>query len=345
MRYRTPPVFDLDIQRMPCYGSKRNRRLPPGGIRRIAYTAGNALPKVHPLMHSMRQTSPFWDSLDAVLIINLAHRTDRWERITAMLRDLVPAEKIHRLDAVRGITMPGYLEQPWFTDKTPEKVAIMRAGSAGCIASHRKAIETARDNGWKNVLILEDDANLFDTLEGRKGDMIAEIIRDPQAWDIFYLGFYQRHFKYAVCREETIDGEPFRLVRMGGPIMLHAYIVNERIYQPLLDGMPTQDDIWEWNAYYGSIDAWMQNYFTRDRNIKVWGTLPRLCMQIADYSDLLARPRTVEEEMGIHRTVFENPVTLASLEASLPRSIWKKMYDAYKYGGRLFRHRRHGFTK
>lgn len=228
----------------------------------------------------------FWSQIDAILVVNLAHRTDRWEKLIDKLASIGVAEKVHRIDAIMGWTLPGYLEHPWFRGRTPERVARMKAGSAGCCLSHRKAIAFARDQGYRHVLLLEDDALFNNDLTGREGELIAEILADDSQWDMFYLGFYQRMNKHHVAREETIDGHPFQLMRIRGPLMFHATVINQQIYDRLLEGLPTVDNIWSWMTYWGSIDAWIQNRFGRNRINRIWGTQPRLVVQQANYSDI-----------------------------------------------------------
>jgi GR25 family glycosyltransferase involved in LPS biosynthesis len=74
--------------------------------------------------------------IDAILYINLAHRTDRKEHVIHEIHKICADDsKIHRIDAIR--TEPGAL---------------------GCGLSHIKALEYAMAHPeWKMVLILEDD--------------------------------------------------------------------------------------------------------------------------------------------------------------------------------------------
>jgi GR25 family glycosyltransferase involved in LPS biosynthesis len=76
------------------------------------------------------------EHIDAILYINLAHRTDRKEHVIHEIRKIcVDDSKIHRIDAIR--TEPGAL---------------------GCGLSHIKALEYAMMHPeWKTILILEDD--------------------------------------------------------------------------------------------------------------------------------------------------------------------------------------------
>jgi GR25 family glycosyltransferase involved in LPS biosynthesis len=76
------------------------------------------------------------DHIDIIYFINLDHRKDRLEQITAVLHDLeVPPEKIHRISAVY---------EPTF-------------GTLGCAKSHINALEHFIRSGLQTCIVLEDD--------------------------------------------------------------------------------------------------------------------------------------------------------------------------------------------
>lgn len=73
--------------------------------------------------------------IDAILYINLAHRTDRNEHILNELSKVCNSSYIHRIDAIKH-----------------------DQGAIGCGLSHIKALEYALSHSeWKSVLIVEDD--------------------------------------------------------------------------------------------------------------------------------------------------------------------------------------------
>lgn len=76
------------------------------------------------------------NGIDAILYINLEHRTDRNQHILSEIHKVCDdITKIHRIDAIK---------------RTP--------GALGCGLSHIKAMNYALDHPeWKTVLILEDD--------------------------------------------------------------------------------------------------------------------------------------------------------------------------------------------
>lgn len=278
-------------------------------------------------------------------MINMRHRTDRWETLMDTLGRIGVADKVVRIEAVAGTFIKGYQQPPWFTKRTPEAVARMKAGGAGCALSHRKAVEHAKQTGLKHYMVLEDDARFVDLLTGREGRMIAEVIRKADTWDMFYLGFYQRLNIYHTVKEEKIDGKDFEIRRMRGPLLTHAFLVNSSAYDAMLDDMPTEKNVWGWIAYWGSVDSWIYNKFGRNRNIRVWGTMPRLVTQAADFSDICGRVQTEEESKGTHRKSTLVAKDLEGLEKSLDRSIYEILYHLIKRGGRRARARFLGYKK
>lgn len=115
-----------------------------------------------------------------IVVINLANRTDRWESIHQHLQTIQKMETsknqpcpfvVHRLEAVRDETN----------------------GARGCSKSHAAAIRLASENGWDNVLVLEDDARLRTPLlsnDGRIPGRLSTLLESVEeyAWDAIFLG-------------------------------------------------------------------------------------------------------------------------------------------------------------
>jgi hypothetical protein len=112
-------------------------------------------------------------NIDAILYINLEHRTDRKEHVLREIHKLCKDDsKIHRIDAIKR--EPGIL---------------------GCGLSHKKALEYARDHPeWRNVLILEDDFTFKDVDVVASVDMLQH--HAPQM-DVGLLSFNPDKLRYA----------------------------------------------------------------------------------------------------------------------------------------------------
>lgn len=305
----------------------------------------------------MTPPAQFWQSLDGILVINLIHRTDRWEKFLEKTETFIPREKLHRIDAILGTSIPGYGEKPWFSRKTPASVSRIRAGSVGCMLSHRKAIAYAKEQGWKNVLILEDDAEFLQNFCNISGERIAHYLQQTPNWDMFFLGFYQKKQYYTVIEAGTLpantlfsspaieEAHHFEIIRLRGPLLLHAYVVNSSFYDTLLKGLPTEKTCWQWNAYWGSIDSWIQNWLGRQAQTRIWGISPNQVVQQVIYSDICGRILTPEEVACTHRPRKYIPLPLSELEKKIPLQWWEIIQQTTKRLGRLLRARLRGFRQ
>jgi len=240
----------------------------------------------------MTSTSPgtgFWACIDAILVINLDRRTDRWADMQAHLQPLVPAEKIHRLSAVLGIDIPGYGSSRWFR-RTPR--AGTWAGRAGCTLSHRNAFRLALSKGWKRILILEDDARLSPELNGAVGAMLASrLTLKTGRPGVCYLGYTTP--RPPSRQLQSLDGT-HALYELRGASTTHAYIVDWLLYQPLLDLLPATDEtVWNWVAHHTAIDRWYSRVLARLATVTA--VSPQLAVQAPSHSDITARQAVYEE--------------------------------------------------
>ncbi len=117
-----------------------------------------------------------WDN---IFIINLERRIDRKNNMIMNLNKL-KINKYEFINAVDG-SNPSIIEK--FNDcKINSKTKIITSGHFACLLSHIKAIEIAKNRGYSNIMILEDDVIFCD-------DFINKInnIKIPQ-YDMVYLG-------------------------------------------------------------------------------------------------------------------------------------------------------------
>lgn len=105
---------------------------------------------------------------DVVIVINLAHRTDRMREISSELKKIgLTVNEIQRLNA----------SQPSDRGEFPS------IGARGCFESHMNALQFALDIDAKSVLILEDDCDFRGSVESALASLKA------CDWDIFYGGY------------------------------------------------------------------------------------------------------------------------------------------------------------
>jgi len=217
--------------------------------------------------------------LDGVLVVNLDARPDRWQAVQTLLAGHVPASKLARLPATLGASLPGFGAAPWFRGHKRDKTW---AGRAGCTLSHRAAIEYAKQQGWRTLLILEDDIELasgFDIVLDSLACVLASV-----DWDVCYLGY-------------TDPVPPFRklaelpsgrtLFRVAGASTTHAYLLRDTTYDWLLARLPDPAHIWNWTAMHRAIDRWY--YRNLARRFTVCAVSPAVIDQQDGFSDITQR--------------------------------------------------------
>lgn len=94
--------------------------------------------------------------------INLDHRTDRKEHVTNQLTNL-GLQGFERFNAIK-----------------------MENGAVGCSMSHLKILQSAVQNNWDHVLIVEDDITFLD-LELFKANFETFLQRNGNNWDVILL--------------------------------------------------------------------------------------------------------------------------------------------------------------
>ena len=212
------------------------------------------------------------EHLDAVVVIHLQHRTDRYEHMLAFQKAYaIPDEKFHFLDA----------------EYVPD------FGPLGCTRSHLKAVIQAQENNWQNTLILEDDFNFHQELD--------EVNRAFE--DIFKVDFdvFMMARSFSSNNPEVVNpivdhlNEQYRLRKCVEVYTASGYIIRPSV-------IPALRSIYEFGAtklqetrlthMYINDAVWM-NIMPK---FKWFATEPPLGYQIDGYSDNAKQHRTINKE-------------------------------------------------
>ncbi len=238
-----------------------------------------------------------WGGLDAVLVINLDARPDRWDAFQMQLGSIFPPEKLHRIAAVRGTELPGYGDRPWFRESTGARASSW-AGVAGCALSHRRAMEAVLQNGWKRVLICEDDIELSsaDILPD-----IAEMLRCTPDNAYLYLGYHGEAPRGRLLKR-TAHGE---LWEVEGVLACHSYIVSDDVCRRLLPHLPDERNVWSWVARYRAVDNFCRDWMRSLAGVASCVVWPVLFRQQDLGSDIDTSHRSVPED---RRTGHPSPL-------------------------------------
>lgn len=188
-----------------------------------------------------------WEFIDKIIYINLDHREDRRKIMKDFFeKGQIPEEKVVRFSAIRR----------------PK-------GMIGCLESHTAALQMAKDNKWKNVLILEDDLEWFNFDQYKT---LEELVSLPR-WDVIQLvGWY---VKYEFPRI-------FETMNAG------AYLVNGNYYDTLLaNRWESLRKIKSFEMLYkSSIPYTTDVYWNKLAKRDYWyGLYPCICRQVDIYSD------------------------------------------------------------
>ncbi len=252
----------------------------------------------------------------AIYVINLDHRTDRWDDFVSNWSPLLDFSTVQRIPAVYGKKLSGFGERPWFTQNTKSRENSW-AGVAGCLLSHRKVIETAQKAGHDFILVLEDDAapspELLKYLADGRNNPLNEIPRHLSAlprWGICYPG-YTKTPKAGVPVAQIGQGP--ELWQVPGVLTTHSYILNKSCFTPLLAHLPTEEIIWDWIARNRAIDTWLKEQFEWVTGRDVLISLPQLVIQSVSYSDLLQTESAPAPDLG------EKPAALSPKSYRLKR--------------------------
>jgi glycosyl transferase family 25 len=185
-----------------------------------------------------------FEFVEKIIYINLEDRKDRKEQIEKEL-SIFPSDKVIRFNAIKH-----------------EK------GLIGCGASHIRCLQIAKENKWKNVLIVEDDMK-WNNFE-QSYSLLENLVKYP--YDAIMLGgtyvqYYPGSYKLHFAATAT------------------AYLVCDHYYDTILSTFQTS----LYNLYHNYIpekyahDIFWGEIQCRD---KWYITVPSLCIQRPGYSDI-----------------------------------------------------------
>ena len=200
--------------------------------------------------------------IDGIYVINLDSRPERWNNFSAQshLWEQTFGKQPQRLRAVFGVQLKGFGKSPWFTKRISEKRRKSWGGKAGCILSHRNALQLAHESQLANVMVVEDDAFLPDDFPEKWQHGLKNLIEElPEDWAVLYFCTTQA-FAPSRCIKQM--GET-KLIESSGALGAVTYLVNGKILPKLLAELPTEETIWPWVARHKTIDRWLSQNLMR----------------------------------------------------------------------------------
>jgi GR25 family glycosyltransferase involved in LPS biosynthesis len=159
--------------------------------------------------------------VDEAYYINLDYRTDRREFMETQLKSLGLYDFIKRIPGVDVFGKTEYIVE--------DHNKMFLAGQA-CSFAHRNAIKKAKENGSKNVLVLEDDALFYNCDEYNGLDIIESALDDLSKinnWEIYFLG--------STIYDKELDLRAPNLIKCECCVSLQGYVVNHTCFDKIID--------------------------------------------------------------------------------------------------------------
>lgn len=144
--------------------------------------------------------------IDKIFYINLDKRTDRREQIESEL------------------TKMGLEGERYSSINTPH------SGIIGCGYSHLNVLKIAKERGYSNVLILEDDFEFVVSKE-KMEESLEKVLGFTNEYDLDYDVIM---ISYIIQKSEEVQGLPFIRKVIDGQTAC-GYIVNQKYYDTLIN--------------------------------------------------------------------------------------------------------------
>mgnify|MGYP003646334090 CR=1 FL=1 len=178
-----------------------------------------------------------------IYCINLDERTDRWEESIKEFKKLNIEGTVNRFSAVKH-----------------------SKGAIGCRESHLSIIRKAKELDLDNVLIFEDDLFFIESDLNTISQALGELHKLD--WDLFYFGA-------TLCPHQgRITPVTPHLVRTNFAFTTHAYAINKKMFDFILDNAPK----------HPIIDLFYCRHIVSRGNSFIIN--PMLCIQRESFSDI-----------------------------------------------------------
>jgi hypothetical protein len=212
-----------------------------------------------------------WEFVDKFIYINLNHRQDRRDIMSKFFNEgQIPLKKVVRFPAIK-----------------------CSYGQLGCLESHTGALKLAKKEGWKNVIILEDDMEWVDFKEGYS--RLVECTKLPD-WNVILLVGWYYQYKFPRIFESNNAG---------------AYLVNESYRDTLLKNREfSLNKLKRGVGFdYKNPKYYADVYWSELMKKDIWyGLHPSICRQVDGFSDINNRFVEVSKVVGVYSEAVRKTV-------------------------------------
>jgi hypothetical protein len=241
-----------------------------------------------------------FDIFDRVFVINLDHRTDRLEQFVAGLETF-------------GVS------KLWINQNLERFSAVKSDnGADGCRDSHIAILKIAKERGYKNILVFEDDCQFVGT-PNDLGAFCKQL--NLVNWDIAYLGWNSH---------EPLQPFDLNLLVAKEIYSTHAIAYNNTVYDRIIEA----DNF----AHIGILDVYYREQLQKGLSAKTcFASYPLLCSQFNGHSDITGQT----EDMGyIVQRAIENTKHIVEppMLHNLQVTICIPCYEMHGKGAEFLRH-------
>jgi len=226
----------------------------------------------------MKDYSKFWD---AVYVINLDFRQDRWIELQKM------AEKaglnVERWDATKAADID--------LEKHRTGIRVKKTSCIACWSSHVRIYRDALEKGYNRILVLEDDALIPEDLYEQVDSWFNQTgLKD---FDLLYLGCADKYPSAPLAEGIAISQYT---------LLTHAMLFTREGMEKVVNIVDTKDG----GKCSMSIDVFLAE-FIQPQN-KTYQTMPSIIKTIPSYSDIAGWKRNWEENLRSCKTQgLKNP--------------------------------------
>lgn len=211
--------------------------------------------------------------IDKVYIINLDERRDRYDTLV---------KEFERVGITNYVRFPAVRPSLDDYDTTRNKYASQDPnyirGSLGCKSSHLAILKHARNNGYKYILIFEDDVEFT----ASRVDTLTHALNVLVPTDDFTLLYLSANLYRA--KLTRVGGAP-GISKISNALCAHSYVVNCRDLDYLISGLETS--LHEVDVFYKQVQLEKKCYILA----------PGITKQRAGYSNIMER-KVVYETIG-----------------------------------------------
>jgi hypothetical protein len=165
----------------------------------------------------------FQNLVDKVYAINLKSSKDRRNNIMRQCHSIGTHFKM--IEAIDGRAENVY----WVKNEWNSKYDGWTQGAAGLVYTTIKIIEDAKSNGYKSIMIMEDDI-IFKYNAYKEAKILFECL--PDNWEFFHLA--SQNYSFTPKRIGNLH-------KLTGSWSCQIYMISERVYDEYLDWLKLVD--------------------------------------------------------------------------------------------------------